>query len=185
MVAHMQFGGNLSVRIPRDTKPLICFGQDECIFKQFIFTAKSWTLPDGQKAIIPKDEGYGIMISAMTSREFGFGMQLSAEDLVKINKERENKKYSDEEAAVAVHGNSNKQKLTSSPFVIEFDYGKDGEGYWDYNHMVMQLEDCADAVRVLHLAYEYIFLFDHSCGHNKQRPDGLSVNRMIKSFGRT
>jgi hypothetical protein len=42
------FGGNLSVRMPPNTKPLICFGQDECIFKQFLFTGKAWTAPDGQ-----------------------------------------------------------------------------------------------------------------------------------------
>ena len=183
MVAKTEFGGNLSVRMPLGTKPLICFGQDECIFKQFLFTAKSWTLPDGQKAVIPKDEGHGVMISAMTSREFGFGMVLSEEDLLKINTARENKKYSDEEAAVAVRGHSTKNALTSSPFVIEFEYGKEGEGYWDYNHMVLQLEDCADVVQILHPTYDYIFLFDHSCGHDKQRPDGLSVNRMTKSFG--
>jgi hypothetical protein len=51
------YGGNLSVRSPENLKPLICFGQDECIFKQFTFTPKAWTVPDGQKAMIPKDEG--------------------------------------------------------------------------------------------------------------------------------
>jgi hypothetical protein len=70
------FGGNLSVRMPPNTKPLICFGQDECIFKQFLFTGKAWTAPDGQKPVIPKDEGLGVMISAFVSREFGFGMNL-------------------------------------------------------------------------------------------------------------
>ena len=31
------FGGDLSVRMPPGTKPLIIFGQDECIFKQCVF----------------------------------------------------------------------------------------------------------------------------------------------------
>ena len=38
MNATTMFGGNLSVRKPPNTKPLIGFGQDECIFKQYIFT---------------------------------------------------------------------------------------------------------------------------------------------------
>jgi hypothetical protein len=56
---------------------LICFGQDECIFKQYLFTGKAWTMPDGQKPIIPKDEGLGVMVSDTVSSEFGFGLKLS------------------------------------------------------------------------------------------------------------
>jgi hypothetical protein len=28
-----------------------------------------------------------------------------------------------------------------------------------------------------------MFLFEHSCGHDKQREDGLKVENMFKSFG--
>jgi hypothetical protein len=49
MNATTKFGGNLSIRMPPNNKPLICFGQDEYIFKQNLFTGKAWTLPDGQK----------------------------------------------------------------------------------------------------------------------------------------
>jgi hypothetical protein len=37
-----------------NVKPLICFGQDICIFKQFTFTPKAWTVSDEQKSMIPK-----------------------------------------------------------------------------------------------------------------------------------
>jgi hypothetical protein len=47
MNATTKFGGNLSVQMPPNNKPLICFGQDECIFKQYLFTGKAWTMPDG------------------------------------------------------------------------------------------------------------------------------------------
>jgi hypothetical protein len=67
-VATTKYGGKLSIRKPANVKPLVCFGQDECIFKQFTFTQKAWTAPDGQKAMIPKDEGLRIMISAFVSR---------------------------------------------------------------------------------------------------------------------
>ena len=60
-------GGNLSVGKPVGAKPLICFGQDECIFKQFTFTLKAWTAPEGQKSMILKDEGLGDVMSAFLS----------------------------------------------------------------------------------------------------------------------
>jgi hypothetical protein len=34
-------GGNLSVRLPQGEKPLICFGPDEFIYKQFLLTKMS------------------------------------------------------------------------------------------------------------------------------------------------
>jgi hypothetical protein len=46
-VSATEHGGNLSIRKPADVKPLMCFGQDKCIFKQFSFTPKAWTAPDG------------------------------------------------------------------------------------------------------------------------------------------
>jgi hypothetical protein len=36
--------------------------------------------------------------------------------------------------------------LERSPFVCTFEYGADSEGYWNYNHMVIQLEDCVDVL---------------------------------------
>jgi hypothetical protein len=123
MNATTQFGGNLSVRMPQGTLPLICFGQDECIFKQFLFTGKAWSAPDGTKPVIPKDEGLGVMISAFVSREFGFGMVLSAEDLQKVNEYRQGKDYSDGLAAMDKRGTAAKQPLGSSPFVVQFEYG--------------------------------------------------------------
>jgi hypothetical protein len=49
--------------------------------------------------------------------------------------------------------------------------------------MVLQLKDCVDALKVLYPQYQFLFLFDHSCGHNRQKEDGLNVERMTKSFG--
>jgi hypothetical protein len=49
--------------------------------------------------------------------------------------------------------------------------------------MVVQTEDCIDVMMVLYPSYDYLFLFDHSCGHDKQRDDGLNVENMSKSYG--
>ena len=62
-----RFGGCLSVRMPEGAKPLIIFGQDECIFKQYTFSKKSWMGPEGQTALVPKEEGQGLMLSSFVS----------------------------------------------------------------------------------------------------------------------
>jgi hypothetical protein len=105
-------------------------GQDECIVKQYLVTAKGWLGPEGEKPITPKDEGAGVMISAMQSREFGYGMELSAEQLSRVNQARPGQKYKDEQAAIRKRATANKQPLTVSPFVVEFEYGTSNDGYW-------------------------------------------------------
>jgi hypothetical protein len=67
----IQFGGNLSIRKPIDSKTVIYVGQDEAIFKQFLFSSKMWVGPSGQRPLLPKDEGAGTMVSAFVSREHG------------------------------------------------------------------------------------------------------------------
>ncbi len=49
--------------------------------------------------------------------------------------------------------------------------------------MILQFEDCIDVVRTLWPEFEYVFLFDHSCGHDRQRPDGLTTTGLNKGFG--
>jgi hypothetical protein len=65
------YGGNLSVRMPEGRKPIIIFGQDESIFNQFSHRGRQWTGPTGQRSIMPKSSGVGLMISAFQSREVG------------------------------------------------------------------------------------------------------------------
>ena len=97
-----RFGGNLSVRKDANVRPLIAFGQDECIFKQYLFRAKAWKL-NGVSNPMPKDEGYGLMISAFLSRVFGFGMEMTEDDLRRVNESREGKQYTDQDAAKVVN----------------------------------------------------------------------------------
>ena len=131
-------------------------------------TNKSWVAPDGEIVLVPKDDGQGLMISAFQSREFGFGLKISDEDLNRVNEWRRGQHYLDESAAKAKRGTSEKKDLPSSPFVFEFEYGASNEGYWCYEHMVLQLEDCVDCLKVLFPQFQYLFLFDHSCGHDRR-----------------
>ncbi|KAI2493895.1 hypothetical protein MHU86_20622 [Fragilaria crotonensis] len=179
------YGGNVSVR--RDcNKPIVMFiGQDEAIFKQFSFHSKMWTGPKGERPLLPKDEGAGVMISSFISREHGLIQELNDDTIHRINEIRQGARYADEEAAMEVYGSSLKPLLSTgkSPFLTFFDYGENKDGYWDYNHMVLQFEDVVDCLKILHPNVHFVFLFDHSSGHAKQRPDGLNASRMNKSFG--
>ena len=181
-----EYGGHLSVRKPIGKKPVMILGQDESIFKQYSFTPCTWTLPNGKKPLIPKDDGKGVMISAFCSRELGYGpMFLSQPQLDKVNnmKRGKTKIYSDINAAIAINGSSSKPLLTESPFVIELEYGANAEGYWTYDRMVLQMEDCIDCLSVLYPSFDIVLLFDHSNGHDRMQPDGLSVSKIGIKYG--
>jgi len=68
-----KFGGWLSVRKAKEEKPLIMFGHDECIFKKFHTTNKSWKAPNGKTVLIPKDDGQGVMISGFSPENLALG----------------------------------------------------------------------------------------------------------------
>ena len=94
------------------------------------------------------------------------------------------KKYIDEAAAIKNRGKGiNKETLESNPFILEFKYGAAKEGYWSYEHIILQLYDCIDVLKCLYPQYDYLFVFDHSCGYDKQREYGLNAENMSKSYG--
>ena len=109
------FGGNLSVRMPSGQKPIIIFGQDETAFNQYSFNTKQWVTPEGHRSILPKNNGYGMMVSSFCSREFGYGFVLSPNDLNEINKKRQrnvkSSHYVDTTAAKNVFGMTKKATI--------------------------------------------------------------------------
>ena len=179
------FGGSLSVRKPIGSNTVIYVGQDEAIFKQFLFLIKMWVGPNGERPLLQKDEGTGTMISAFVSQEHGLIRDISCQVLYEVNLQRAGQQYADQEAAIEVLGSFDKKPLTldESPFVVFFEYGENREGYWAYNNMVVQFEDAVDVLKVMHPCYDFVFLFDHSAGHAKQQPDGLNQHRMNRAFG--
>ena len=50
-------------------------------------------------------------------------------------------------------------------------------------NMLLHFEDVVDCLKVTYPQYDYLFMFDHSCGHDKQRENGLNVQQMSKLFG--
>ncbi|KAI2508522.1 hypothetical protein MHU86_5921 [Fragilaria crotonensis] len=143
-----------------------------------------WVGPSGERPLLPKDEGSGTMISAFICREHGLIRSLPPEILVQVNAQRAGQTYADPEAAVEILGSAEKRPLTAdkSPFLVLFEYGENREGYWAYNHMVLQFEDAVD---VLKLCTHPLTLC--SCLTivlaTQKRPDGLNQHRMNRSYG--
>ena len=63
-----------------------------------------WTGPKGERALLPKDEGAGVMISSFVSREHGLIQEWNDDTLHRINEIRQGARYADEEAAMKVYG---------------------------------------------------------------------------------
>ena len=123
------------------------------------------------------------MVSAFISREFGYGFSLlSSGYLQKVNSFSEGQDYTCENAAMSKYGNMKKQKLTEQIFVKWLEYGASKEGYWNYDSMAIQIENCIDVLQVLFPQFDIVFLLDYSNGHDKIRPDCLNPTRMQKLF---
>jgi hypothetical protein len=117
------------------------------------------------------------MVSAFSCGELGFGAKYTGDQLDKVNVERRRgrrKNYVDEISAKQKNGTSKKKPLTESPFVRMLEYGANNDGYWTYEAIVLQMEDCVDCLQVLYPMFDFVFLFDHSNGHNRMKPDGLN-----------
>ena len=123
------------------------------------------------------------MLSSFCSRELGYGFNPPKEVLQAVNDKRSSQEYADKDAARTKFGSSKKQKLVESPFTRELEYGMNNEGYWRYEDMVLQMEDCRDILVHMFPDYEFIFLFDHSNGHDRLQPNGLSINRISIRHG--
>ena len=44
--------------------------------------------------------------------------------------------------------------------------------------MVLQMDDCIQVLNHLYPQFEYVFLFDHSNGHDRMKPNGLNINKI-------
>ena len=79
-----------------------------------------------------------------------------------------------------------KSQLQKAHFIHEFEYGKINDGYWMYSWMACKFKDCVDCLTVFFpdCPCKFMFLFDHSCGHDRKRQDGLDAGNMCKVLWR-
>jgi hypothetical protein len=173
----------MSVRAPPQSKPIEIFGQDESVFSQFLFLPKSWVGPNKERGLFPKSSGEGYMISAFVSRDSGFGLPLTEDQLALINAYRHGKEYIDKAAALEIYKSVKKQPLTESPFVRSLLIGASKGGYWNSFHMAIQFEDTVDCLKVLRPDFNFVFLFDHSQGHARKKDGALDASNMSRNFG--
>ena len=176
-----------SICVPARARPLMIVGQDESVFAQYLLGSKTWVGPKEQRPLQPKSEGDGYMLSAFVSREFGFGRDLSEDELVRINTARRGigKTYIDTQAAMEILKSIDKPILTESPLIKYLYIGANNEGYWNSSHMSLQLEDVVDCIQVLYPNFDVVFLFDHSQGHARKRNGALNSLHMSKRLGGT
>jgi hypothetical protein len=78
-----------SIRVSAAVRPLMIIGKDESVFAEYLLSSKQWIGPKGQVPLLPKSEGVGDMLSAFVSREFGFGRQMSQDELAAVNMARQ------------------------------------------------------------------------------------------------
>ncbi len=140
----------LSVRRNPQLRPIIIIGQDESVFKQYSFGRRCWFGPNGEAKLIPKTDGYSQMVSAFVLRSFGVGLELNEEELVKVNERRQSEKwghYIEKKAAMEIYGSTKKKLIRDKLTLVQFfDLGINEEGYWNYFHMALQIEDVFDVL---------------------------------------
>jgi len=104
-----KFGGNLSIHKPVDCHPKLLIGQDKCIIKENLFSAKQWTSSEGQNMFWPKDERHAWMLSAFILQAWSFDIaELLCEDkLGEINVHRQH--YISTNSAIEANHSTAKQ----------------------------------------------------------------------------
>ena len=145
-------------------------GQDESIYKAYQLSSRVW-LVDGVCGLRKKPDGPGEMVSAFQDDVLGFGLPITAEQLVTLNAYRRrlypSEHYDDKNKEEEYF----KEDLTMSPGVRFLNYGNaDGkEGYWTYVHLARQSDDVLDLYACLYPNYQIVGEYDWSSGHSKAR----------------
>ena len=115
-----------------------------------------------------------MMISTFISCKHGLIREISPEILTQVKLQRAGEQYADQDAAIEIYSSPDKLPLTldKSPFLVFFEFGTNKEGYWAHSNMVLEFEVAVDILKIMHPSYDFVFLFDHSSGHAKNRAFG-------------
>ncbi|KAI2507478.1 hypothetical protein MHU86_6970 [Fragilaria crotonensis] len=175
-----------SIRVSTAARPIMIVGQDESVFAQYLLGSKTWVGSKGQRPLLPKLEGNGFMLSAFASREFGFGRDLSIDELVKINTARQggDRTYIDTtQAAIEILKSTTKPVLTESPFVNTYTLEPTTRDIGIATICIFSLRMLSIACKCC-IEFDFMFLFDHSQGHACKRPGGvLNAFQMSMTYG--
>eukprot|EP00733_Pompholyxophrys_punicea_P000443 Pompholyxophrys_punicea_v1_NODE_122_length_3354_cov_5.345862.p1 type:complete len:471 gc:universal NODE_122_length_3354_cov_5.345862:1263-2675(+) len=142
-------------------------GQDECIYKSYLTSGKEW-VTQGVRTLRKKTDGPGEMISAVQDEIRGFGFPVTEDELKFFNARRKTQ---------------GRPVLDSSPGTCFLTYGKEKEGWWDYDKFEKQVIDLLDFFEFLYPMRQLLLEVDWSSGHAKFKSDGLHINNMNIGFG--
>ena len=123
------------------------------------------------------------MLSAIVSRDLGFGRPLSKKELETINVARQDKRYLDEKAALEINKTLEKPtRLLSSTCTLVCTTRNIGlASIWHFmSHVSLKMWDVGDCLNDVY-TQNYITFFDHSQGH-ATKTTGLSMQREFVSL---
>eukprot|EP01034_Spumella_vulgaris_P029312 gene29312-36339_t len=124
----------------------------------------------GKQELRPKNEGAGIMKSVFVDEYRGFGCPMSREELRATEQ-------------LMVSAGLPKERLSHSPAVVSLRLWSDADEYWDADQMAHQLERFVLAHEVVHPGTQLIVEMDQSSNHLARKKNGLSMERINKSWG--
>ena len=143
-------------------KRLVLMYHDESSFHANEGQTWQWAEED-KLALRPKSQGRGLMVSDFIDEHSGFLRLTSQEhELTKVSQ----------------------PSLPASARII-FKFGAQGDGYWNSEHFVSQVET---AIKIAEFKYPpsdntIVFLFDQSSGHTAYADDALHAHKMNVSDG--
>lgn len=149
--------------------PIYRLGHDEAIFKAYALPKGVWVIDDVM-TLRKKSSGPGEMVSAVQDEHRGFGLKMTEEELAEVNDYRRRQ---------------GRAPLDESPGIQFLLYGKNRDGYWDYEQFEHQAVAVLDAIEALHPNHQVVLEVDWSQGHAKKLPGGLYVSDMNLSWGTT
>ena len=120
-VKEKEMGGDLSVRFPEGSIPLLFIVQDESVYKKYQVSSRGWDGPGGKTKLLPKSDGCNKMVSCYVGRSFGMGIHLDTCQLQKINNKRKSsRKYISIDSAINVYTKNKKPELTDTHSLIRY-----------------------------------------------------------------
>lgn len=142
--------------------PIYRLGHDEAVLKAWALPKGVWVIDDVM-TLRKKSSGPGEMVSAVQDEHRGFGLKLSDDELMKVNEYRK------------LH---QREALPESPGICFLKYGKNRDGYWDYEQFEKQAIAVLDVIEALHENHQVVLEVDWSQGHAKKLEGGLYVTDM-------
>lgn len=185
------FGGNVSVRA-FGLRPMMKLGQDEAIWNSEVASADDWYF-DGKHTYTPKS-GNGLMASAFTCIQIGFGLPVTPAQLQSFNEWRQKPENCEYKCAkfgapqkvrkdAGLAESTTKPWLSESPGLRIIQHGKGHDGYWNGEHQMVQTEDVSDLVHCLFPECYILQEYDRSGCHGTKKKNALDAMKMGASFG--